>query len=85
MKIIKNLSSLLFLLLFVIASGCDTLNNEESEVASVSEADLEAASSIMAESLSDQNEGMMANLNDMTANIGTQSLRPVAHLSAGAT
>lgn len=74
MKTIKNLSSLLFLLLFVIASGCDTLNNEEPEVASVSEADLEAASSIMAESLSDQNEGMMANLNDMTANIGTQSL-----------
>ena len=74
MKTLKHLSTVFFLLLFVVASGCDTLNNEEPEVASVSEADLEAASSIMAESLSDQNEGMMSNLNDMTANIGLQSL-----------
>ncbi|MBX2819249.1 MAG: hypothetical protein KTR29_06180 [Rhodothermaceae bacterium] len=74
MKTLKNLSTVFFLLLFVIASGCDTLNNEEPEVATVTEADLEAASSIMAESLSDQNEGMMANLNDMTANVGLQSL-----------
>ena len=74
MKTLKHLSSIFFLLLFVVASGCDTLNNEEPEVASVSEADLEAASTIMGETLSDQNEGMMSSLNDMTANIGLQSL-----------
>ena len=74
MKTLKNLSTVFFLLLFVVTSGCDSLNNEEPEVASITEADLEAASSIMAESLSDQNEGMMANLNDMTANIGVQNL-----------
>lgn len=74
MKTLKNLSTVFFLFLFVVASGCDTLNNEESEVAAVSEADLEAASSIMAETLSDQNEGMMSSLNDMTANLGLQSL-----------
>ena len=74
MKTLKNLSTLFILLLFVVTSGCDSLNNEEPEVAAITEADLEAASSIMAESLSDQNEGMMANLNDMTANVGLQNL-----------
>lgn len=63
-----------FLLVFT-ATGCDALNNNESEIASpLTEEDLEAASAILAESLSDQNEGLMADLNDMTADIESQRL-----------
>ncbi|MFK7847527.1 MAG: hypothetical protein AB8G77_19705 [Rhodothermales bacterium] len=70
----KNGLALVALLLVFAATGCDALNNEEPEVAALTEDDLEAASSILAESLSDQNEGLMANLNDMTADIGTSQL-----------
>ena len=62
------------MLLFLIASGCDSLNDDDPEIVSLSEADIEAASAVMAETLSDQNEGMMADLNDMTANIGALGL-----------
>ena len=62
------------LLLVFAATGCDSLNNEEPEVAALSEADLETASEILSESLSDQNEGLMASLNDMTADVGVSSL-----------
>ncbi|MEM8489024.1 MAG: hypothetical protein AAF564_25990 [Bacteroidota bacterium] len=70
----KHGSALVALLLVFAATGCDSLNNEEPEVAALSQEDLEAASSILAESLSDQNEGLMANLNDMTAEIGVTRL-----------
>ncbi len=70
----KHGSALVALLLVFAAAGCDSLNNEEPEVAALSQEDLEAASSILAESLSDQNEGLMANLNDMTADIGATRL-----------
>ncbi len=70
----KHGSALVALLLIFAATGCDSLNNEEPEVAALSQEDLEAASSILAESLSDQNEGLMANLNDMTAEIGATRL-----------
>ena len=74
MNALRKLTPALFLFLFLIASGCDSLNNEEPEVAAISTEDLEAASSIMGESLSDQNEGMMASLNDMTASLDVQGL-----------
>ena len=54
MNALKKITPVLFSLLLLIASGCDSLNNEEPEVAAITSDDLEAASSIMAESLSDQ-------------------------------
>ncbi len=66
--------ALVALLLVFAATGCDTLNNEEPEVAALTQDDLEAASSILAESLSDQNEGLMSSLNDMTAEISTSEI-----------
>ena len=70
----KNSYVLVALLLIFAATGCDSLNNEEPEVAALSQEDLETASSIIGESLSDQNEGLMADLNDMTADIGTSEI-----------
>ena len=67
-------SSIVALLLIITATGCDTLNNEEPEIAALTQDDLETASSILAESLSDQNEGLMANLNDMTAEVGATQI-----------
>lgn len=61
-------------LLFLVVAGCDALNNQEPEVAALSQEDLETASSILAESLSDQDEGLMANLNDMTADVSANQL-----------
>ena len=74
MKALKSLTSALLLVVLVFGSGCDTLDNDESEIASISEANIETATTIMAESLSDQNEGLMASLNDMTASVGGSSL-----------
>ena len=62
------------LMIFLVLTGCDSLNNEEPEVGALTEEDLEAASSIMAESLSDEKEGMMSDLYDMTANVEGQRL-----------
>ena len=62
------------LFLVLIASGCDTLNNNDPELAAFTEEDLEAASAILGESLSDQNEGLMADLNDMTADVDVRQL-----------
>lgn len=67
-------SSIVALLLIISATGCDTLNNEEPEIAALTQEDLETASSILGESLSDQNEGLMANLNDMTADVGVNQI-----------
>lgn len=64
----------LMALLLIFFTGCDALNNDEPEVGALSEADIEAASSIIAESISDQNEGLMANLNDMTAGVEVNRL-----------
>ncbi len=66
--------TLVITLLFLVAAGCDALNNDEPEVAALSQEDLETASSILAESLSDQDEGLMANLNDMTADVSANQL-----------
>ncbi len=55
-------------------TGCDILNNDEPEVAAMTAEDLELASELMAESLSDQSEGLMADLNDMTARVDNQRL-----------
>lgn len=55
-------------------TGCDILNNDEPEVAAMTAEDLELASELMAESLADQSEGLMADLNDMTARVDNQRL-----------
>jgi hypothetical protein len=55
-------------------TGCDILNNDESEVVAMTAEDLELASELMAESLADQSEGLMADLNDMTARVDNQRL-----------
>ena len=65
------LAALLFVL---IAAGCDTLNSSEPEFAALTEEDLEAASAILGESLSDQNEGLMADMNDLTAEVDTRQI-----------
>ena len=63
------------LMLLLGATGCDALNDNDSELTSnLNEEDLEAASAILAESLSDENEGLMADLNDLTADVDGQQL-----------
>jgi hypothetical protein len=61
-------------LLTLSLSGCDILNNDEPEVAAMTAEDLELASELMADALSDQSEGLMADLNDMTASVENQRI-----------
>ena len=63
--------ALAFLVLF---TGCDALNSTESEFAAMTEEDAEVASAIIADAMSDQTEGVMADINDMNADIGTSDL-----------
>lgn len=70
----KHGTALVALLLVLAATGCDALNNQDPEVAALTQDDLEAASSILAESISDQNEGLMSSLNDMTAEVSTSEI-----------
>ncbi len=74
MNTLTKIAPAVLFLFLVAASGCDTLDNDEPEVAAITPADAETASLLVAESLSDENEGMMASLNDMTANVGAQGL-----------
>ena len=59
---------------FVVFSGCDALNSDKPEFSELTEEDLEAASAILGESLSDQTEGLMADLNDMTADVDVRQI-----------
>ncbi|MEZ4700566.1 MAG: hypothetical protein R2834_09570 [Rhodothermales bacterium] len=70
---IKGAYLLSALIVFAL-SGCDVLNNNEPEVVAMTAEDLELASELMAESLADQSEGLMADLNDMTANVENQRI-----------
>ena len=73
--IVKKYGVALAALCFVFfAAGCDTLNSDDPELAALSEEDLEAATAILGEALSDQNEGLMADLNDMTAEVDTRQI-----------
>ncbi|MDZ4699245.1 MAG: hypothetical protein SH809_06045 [Rhodothermales bacterium] len=70
---LKRVTVLSALFAFTL-TGCDILNNDEPEVAAMTAEDLELASELMAESLADQSEGLMADLNDMTARVDNQRL-----------
>jgi len=69
LKIISSLRTTLALLLLLVVTSCtlsgiDKTNNNE-----ITDADLQAASQILGESLSDQNDGIMSSLNDAVTTI----------------
>lgn len=70
----SQLGAFMMALTLLILTGCDALNSNDPEVATLSATELEEASEILSQSLSDQSEGLMANLNDMTATVQASGL-----------
>ena len=74
MKSLKQKTILPILLFFLFFTGCDTLNSDSPEVATLSTEDAEVASELIANTLSDESEGLMTDITDLRADIGINGL-----------
>jgi hypothetical protein len=67
---ISRVTAVFALCFGVLLSGCDLTNHETS----INEEDLEVAAAIIAEALTEQSEGMFADLSDMTSDIDGEGI-----------
>ena len=70
----RTLSAFMMALTLLILTGCDVLNSNDPEVATLSDEEIEEASEILSQSLADQSEGLMANLYDMTGSVNASGI-----------
>jgi hypothetical protein len=85
-KKMPYLRAITTLLLIVIAAGCTLSGIDKTTNNEITDADLQAASQILGESLSDQNDGIMSSLNDAVTTISQNGfVRTTAKNVSGST